>query len=369
MLKKILKTIAWSLVGIFAIYTFYYLWAQSQPVPVVYELLKPEVRTIVRRSVATGQVEPRDKVNVKPRITGILTNICVKAGQQVKVGDVIARIQIIPDMTALNEAQSLVESSRLSLEEIERETKRIVALFSKGVVSREEYEQAQNKLELARETLKKFQSALEIVLKGSSSRTGNVNTTVVTSTMNGTIIDLPLKEGASVVSTNPYTDGTTIATIADMTNMIFKGKIDETEVGRLHEGMPICLTLGAMRDNKIAGILEEIATMGVKENGSIMFELKASVHMENAPDVIRAGYSANADIVTDRQENILSIEETAIKFEGGKAYVYCLTSDPEDKKHQMYERIPVEVGLSDGIYIGISKGITDNMIFRGNQVN
>jgi HlyD family secretion protein len=368
-MKKILKTIGWCLVTVFVVYTFYFLWAQSQPKPDVYELLKPAVRDIERSCVATGQIEPRLQINVKPRTTGILSALLVKEGQHVSVGQVIARVQIIPDMNALNDAQSGVQTAKLQLDETSKETNRVISLYKKGVVSKEEYEQASNKLSLARETLTKSRSLLDIVLKGSSGRSRSVNTTMVTSTMNGTIISLPLKVGASVVSTNPYTEGTTIATIADMRTLRFTGKIDEVEVEHLHIGMPMTITIGAMQDKKLTGEVDAISTMGNKENGTIMFQVKGVAHGLLASNISRAGYSANASMVTDRRTHVMSVEEAAIEYEGDKTYVWKLTSNPDDVNSQKFERVPVVTGLSDGLYIEIVKGISQGDILRGNKKN
>jgi HlyD family secretion protein len=356
-------------VTFFVVYTFYFLWAQSQPKPVVYELLKPAVRTIERSCVATGQIEPRLQISVKPRTTGILSALLVKEGQHVSAGQVIARVQIIPDMNVLNDAQSAVQTAQLQLDETYKETNRVTLLFKKGVVSKEEYEQATNRLSLAREALAKSKSLLDIALNGSSGRSRNVNTTMVTSTMNGTIISLPLKVGASVVSTNPYTEGTTIATIADMHTLRFTGKIDETEVEHLHIGMPMTITVGAMQDKKFGAILDEISAMGNKENGTIMFQIKGMVNGLHALEISRAGYSANASIVTDSRKNVISVEEAAIEYDGDKTYVWKLTSNPAEVKEQTFERIPVVTGLSDGYYIEIIKGASKGDYLRGNKKN
>ena len=369
MKKKITRIAIWTLVICFLGYTFYFLWSQSQPIPDKYELVHPETRTIVSKSVATGQIQPRKKVSVKPRITGTLAQICVKNGDRVQAGDLIAVVKIIPDMTALNEAQSSVQATKLRYDEASREADRVKSLYEKDVVSKEEYEHSQSNLSLAKENMLKAQAALDIVLYGSSKRSGDVNTTKVTSTMTGTVIDLPLKEGASVVSTNTFSDGTTIATVADMEDMIFEGKIDETEVEKLIVGSEVTITLGSNRDRLIRGVLEEIATLGVKENGTIMFPLKVSVRLEDGESVVRAGYSANAEFVTATVENVLSVDETSVVFDKDKKYVYVLRSKEEDVEAQEFERVEVRTGLSDGIYIQILEGVTPDMVLRGNKLN
>lgn len=368
-MKQLIKKIIVVIVGLFVVYTFYYIWAQSQPKPDIYELLTPQVRTIEENSIATGQIEAKNQVNVKPRMTGIISELSVHVGQQVKVGDVIARITVIPDMNALNNAKSAVKRSELNLDETKRETERIVALYGDGVVSKEDYERAMNKLQLAKEDLKKAHSEEEIILRGTSSTIGTVNTTLVTATMNGVIIDLPLKQGASVVSTNSFTDGTTIATIADLSSLRFTGKIDEIEVEQIHPGMPMKLTIGAIRNKTFEGVLEEIATKGIKDNGTIMFEVSGSITADDNIAICREGYSANASIVTNIVKNTLSIEEAALEHKDGKKYVYKLVSDKVDVENQKFERVEVKTGISDGIHIQILQGISPSDIIRGNKQN
>jgi HlyD family secretion protein len=361
--KKIINRVSWSLVAIIILYTFYFLWKQSQPVPEVYELLTPANRTIERTCVATGQIEPRQKTNLKPRITGTLSQIYVKAGQNVSVGQKIATVSIIPDMVALNNARSAVQSTKLTLDEARRQASTVEALYKKEVVSKEEYEKTNNALMQAEENYQKAVAQLDIVRYGTSRRQGEVNTTEVVSTVNGTIIDIPLKEGSPVVSTSPYNEGTTVAVVADMSDMLFEGKIDETEVEKLYIGMDAKINLGSNKEKLIEGKIEEISTLGVRDNGTIMFKVKARVEKGS---INRAGYSANATFVTDRRENVISIEETAVVFEQGKTYVYRLVSN---NKVQKFERIPVEIGLSDGIYIEILNGVTADMTIRGNLLN
>lgn len=270
----------------FVVYTFYFLWAQSQPKPEVFELLTPQERTIRQVCVATGAIESRKQIDVKPRATGTIKQICVTIGQTVTTGQTIAVIEIIPDMVSLSEAKSNVESTRLKLEETQREANRVSVLYEKGVVGREEYEKAMSTLALDKESYLKAKSALDVVLTGSSSRAGNVNTTIVKASMNGTIVGLPLKEGASVVATNAYSDGTTIATIADLTQLRFSGKIDETEVERIYTGMPMNITIGATGGTRYTGIIEEIASGSTIDNGTVMYEVKGSVQSmtdENLP--------------------------------------------------------------------------------------
>lgn len=365
-MKKIIKRVIWALVGVLVLYTFYFLWKQAQPKTKVYEILTPAVRTLEKKSVANGKVEPRDEVNLKPQIQGIVTELYREPGDYVHSGDPIAKIQVIPDMAQLSNAQSNVRTSKLTLEETEKEFARTESLHNKGVISREEYEQAKNNLEKARESAQSAQDALDIVTSGISKRAGKINTTIVTSTVNGRILDIPVKIGTTVVNASNYSDGTTIATVADMGDIIFRGNIDETEVGRLHTGMDITLTIGALQGVKLPAVLEYISPKGTESNGAVLFEIKAAA--TNIPDsvVVRAGYSANAEIILDRAIDALSVEEAAIEFSGDSTFVYKLTS-AEDAEVQKYERVQVKTGMSDGIYIQLLEGTSADVKLRGNE--
>ncbi len=364
-MKKYFKIALWCLLGLFVLYTFFFLYSQSQPKQKVYEVLTAEVRDIVKTSVASGKVEPRDEVNIKPQIQGIITELYVEAGDKIKQDDPIAKVSVIPDMAQLNNAQSNVRTAQLTLEETRREHDRLEILHEKGLVSHEEYEKSQNALEKAVEARQAAQDQLDIVTNGISKRSGKINTTIVRSTISGTVLDVPVKIGTSVINANSYNEGTTVATVADMNNIIFRGNIDETEVGRLRQGMHIDLTIGAIQGVTLPATLEYISPKGVESNGAILFEIKAAAQIPDSI-LIRAGYSANARIEFDRRDKVLSVQETAIEFQGDSTYVYRLTSGENDVP-QTFERLPVEVGLSDGLFIEVCQGISNDMKLRGNE--
>ncbi len=364
-MNKIVKNALLGMGGCLVVYTFYFLWKQSQPANTIYELQQPEVRTLQKKTLATGKVEPRDEVNIKPQIQGIITELYRKAGDRVQAGDPIAKVAVIPDMNSLSQAQSQVRTTQLTLEETEREFKRVEQLYNKGVTSREEYEQSQNQLAKAQESAKAAQDGLDIVTQGISKRAGKINTTIVTSTVAGMILDIPVKIGSSVIHANSMNEGTTVATVADMSDIIFRGRIDETEVGRLHEGMPINLSIGAVQDVTLPAYLEYIAPKGTESNGAILFEIKAAAHIPDSV-IVRAGYSANAEIILEERQDVLSVSEAAIEFSGDSTFVYRLTSS-ESAVPQQFERIPVSVGMSDGMFIEIKNGVTNEMKLRGNE--
>ena len=365
--KNIYKKTLWVLLACFFAYTLYFLWEQSQPKPDVYELLTPKQRNIQKTCVATGSIESRKQIDVKPRATGSIKQLCVTIGQQVKAGQTIAIIEIIPDMSVLSQTKSDMETTRLKLEESQLEANRTSALYKKGVVSREEYEKMMSQLAIDKEAHFKAKCAYDVALTGSSARSGNVNTTLVKASMDGTIVGLPLKEGASVVATNAYNEGTTIATIADLSVLRFAGKIDETEVEHLHVGMPMKITIGAAAGTHYAGTIEEVASGSTLDNGTVMYEIKGSVKpTEGVKAITRSGYSANAEIVTAQSDNVLSVEEAAIEFRGDSTFVYRLQQD--GSKRQTFDRIPVTVGLSDGIHIEIKSGVQKGDVLRGNKI-
>lgn len=365
-MKNQITKIVWALVGILVLYTFYFLWQQSQPEAKVYEILTPATRTLEKKTVANGKVEPRDEVNLKPQIQGIVTELYHEAGDIVAAGEPIAKIQVIPEMAQLSNAQSNLHTAKLTLEETEKEYSRSETLHQKGVISKEEYDQAKNNLDKARENVQSAQDALDIVTSGISKRSGKINTTLVTSTISGKILDIPVKVGTTVVNASNYSDGTTVATVADMGDIIFRGNVDETEVDRLKNNMDLTLTIGAIQGVKLPATLEYISPKGTESNGAIMFEIKAAA--SNVPDsvTIRAGYSANAEIIVDRKENAFSVEEAAIEFDGDSTYVYVLKTDPSSLP-QKYEKVPVTLGLSDGLYVEILSGVTSDMRLRGNE--
>lgn len=367
-MKKTMRVIGLCLLALFVGYTLYFLWKKSQPEPTVYELVSPERRNLVKRTTVAGSMEARRQVAVKPQATGIISRLLVEPGDRVKAGDVIATVRIIPDMAQLNEAKSRVESARINLAEVQREYDRVQSLYQDGVVSREEFEIKSSQLASARESITAAESQVQVITRGQSSRSGGISVTDLRSTITGVVLSVPVKEGASVSGTSAFTEGTTVAKIADMNDIIFRGYIDETEVAILKVGMDMELRLGSMQEVAIPAKLDYIAPEGEMQNGAKMFEVKATA---NIPDsvTIRSGYSANATIVLGTVHDVLSCDETAISFEDGKPYVYVLTSDPDDTFHQQFERRAVSIGLSDGLAIELKSGVKAGEILRGNQKN
>ena len=363
--KKVLRIIFLVLVGAAVIGTFYFLWKKSQPVITVYEVVTPKRDSVETKTVATGKVEPRDEVLIKPQMSGIISELLKEAGQMVKEGEIIARIKVIPEMVQLNSAESRVRVAKINLEQITATYKRDEGLHKQGVIAKEDYETSLSNYKKAQEEAENAQDALEIIREGISRRSASSSTTQVRSTITGMILDVPIKVGNSVIQSNTFKDGTTIASVADMNNMIFRGKVDETEVGRIHEGMPIKLTVGALDSRSFNALLEYVAPKGTEENGAVLFEIKAAVQMpEDA--FIRAGYSANAEIVLKRALDVLTIPESCVEFSGDSTFVQIVK---QEKPEQLFEKRPVTVGLSDGIKIEVKEGLTENDKIRGGIVS
>ncbi|MEG1586545.1 MAG: efflux RND transporter periplasmic adaptor subunit [Bacteroidales bacterium] len=364
-MKKILKFILLGLLGVLVIGTFVFLWKKSQPEKVSYETVTPVRQNIEKKTVATGKVEPRDEVLIKPQISGIITELYKEAGQRVKEGDVIAKVKVIPEMSQLNQAQSGVRQAKIDLEQTKNEYNRITALYNNKVVSKEEYEKAVTAYETAKENMQRATDNLEIVTEGISKRSGEYNNTMIRSTISGMVLDVPVKVGNSVILSNTFNDGTTIAAVANMSDMIFRGKIDETEVGRIREGMPITLTVGALQDKQFPAELEYISPKATEENGAILFEVKAAAQIPDSV-FVRAGYSANAEIILDKRTDVLTLPESCIEFSNDSTFVYEMKGTEEDP---VYEKKQITAGLSDGLNIEIIEGVTTEMKVRGNKKN
>ncbi|MDO5571022.1 MAG: efflux RND transporter periplasmic adaptor subunit [Bacteroidales bacterium] len=362
-MKKILRFVFLGIIAILVIGTFVFLWKKSQPEKVVYEIVNPSKQNIVKKSVATGKVEPRDEVLIKPQISGIITELYKEAGQRINEGEVIAKVKVIPEMNQLNNAQSNVRSTQINLTQSENEFNRIKKLYDSSVVSKEEYEKALTAYENAKESAQSAKDNLEIVTEGISKRSGEFNNTMVRSTISGMILDIPVKVGNSVILSNTFNDGTTIASVADMGNMIFKGNIDETEVGRIKEGMPITLTIGALQDKQFDAVLEYISPKGTETNGAILFEVKAAATIPDSV-YVRAGYSANAEIILEKRDSVMALPESTIEISNDSSFVYVVTNDGKEPE---FEKKFIKTGLSDGLNIEILDGITADTKVRGNK--
>lgn len=360
-MKRIGTIITLSVVGLIIIGTFFFLWKKSQPTIQRYEIVTLKRDSIENKAVATGKIEPRDEVLIKPQISGIITHLLKEPGEQVRAGEVIARIKVIPEMVQLSQAESRVRVAKINLEQTEKVYKRQLDLHKRGVIANEEFEQSQTEYRRSKEEHENAVESLDLTREGISKRMESSSNTQVRATINGTILDIPVKVGNSVIQANTFNDGTTIATIANLGDMIFKGKVDETEIGKIKKGMPITLIIGALENQKFGADLEYISPKGVEENGAVMFEIKAAVQIPKGTS-IRAGYSANAEIIQKRAAGIWTLPESCVEFSNDTSYVYVLK---KESPAQEFERKRIEVGLSDGIKVEIKKGIGPKDKIRG----
>lgn len=352
MVKRIFKVAVWLVFILAFVYTFYFLYQKSQEKPVVFKTGHAEVTTIIRKTVATGSVVPRREVNIKPRVSGIIEKLFITAGDPVHKGDQIARIKIVPNMVSLNEAENRLERARLQFENAKIDDERNRKLYESKMIAFVDFQVTRLAFQNAETEKKSAENNLQLIRDGISKSSGKVTNTLVTSTIDGMVLDVPLKEGSSVIESNTFNEGTTVAVVADMGEMIFEGKVDESEVGKIKTGMNLMMKIGAVDQESFDAVLEYIAPKGVKENGAIQFQIKAKLQLKEGV-FIRAGYSATADIVLDRRDSVLAIAEAMLQFEkDGKAFVEVETEP------QVFVKRYVKLGLSDGIFSEVLEGIT-----------
>lgn len=362
-MKKALKISGLVLLGLLVIWTFVFLWQKSRPKVKTYQIETVAKNNIEKRTVATGKVQPRNEILIKPQMSGIISEVYKEAGETVQAGDIIAKIQVVPDMVNLSGAESRVSRAQLAADQSRSNYERDRKLYESSVISREEFEKTQLQYRNDQEELRAASDNLSLVRTGITKSSATYSNTLVRSTVSGTILDVPIKVGNSVIQSNNFNDGTTIASVANLSDMLFVGKIDETEVGKLSADMPMEITIGAIQNKKIPAKLEYVSPKGVEESGAILFEMKAA--MEMPTDVfIRAGYSANADIILDRRDSVLSIPESCVEFSNDSTFIYTV----KNEKPQEFERKNVKTGLSDGIHIEIIDGLKLNDKVRGNEI-
>jgi len=362
-MKKILKILLFLIFGSILIGTFLFLWNKSRTKETQYETVLPEIRSIEKKTIITGTVEPRNEVAIKPQISGIIVKLYKEAGQMIKAGEVLAQVKVIPDIVQLNSAESRLKMSEINLEQAQNNFERTEILYNSGVSPKETFEQAQTALRNAREEFSNAQESLQIIKEGISKSTEQYSNTLVKSTISGMVLDVPVKVGNSVIQANTFNDGTTIATVANMNDLIFVGQVDETEVGRISVGNHVKLIIGAIQDENFEAHLEYIAPKGVMENGATLFQVKAAVKKGSTGTFIRSGYSANGEIITEKVEDALAIPEFALEFVADSAFVYVENLQKEGA--EKYTKTNVIIGLSDGFYVEIKEGIVAETPLRG----
>lgn len=350
-----MKKIILSLVGIGVLASFVgttiFLYQKSQEKPVIYEVVSPFRTDIVKKTVATGNILPRKEVDIKPQVSGVVDKLFVEAGTRVKKGDLIARIHLIPDMEHLNNAESQLEKAQINFRNADSDLQRQKQLFEKKLVSEFDFNKFQLDYELQEEAVRSAENNVALIKEGASKKSGQVSN-LVRATVGGMILDVPVKEGAFVIETNTFNEGTTIANIANMKDMIFEGQLDESEVGKVRDGMTLLLDIGAVDGEPFGAELEYVSPKGIDDQGTIKFEIRAAISLDEN-NFLRAGYSANADIVLARKDQVLAINEGNLIIEEGKTFVDLEVSDQE------FRRQEISVGISDGINIEVVSGLDE----------
>jgi HlyD family secretion protein len=355
-MNKIVKYVLIGLLVLGALWAAVFFIKSNSKSSITYETSNPFISNIEKKTVATGKVIPEDEIEIKPQISGIIEKIYLEEGVQVKAGDLIALIKVVPNEQSLNQAKGRVNSANISLSNIKIEYDRNKSLFEKGVISSQNFNDLKLRFDQAQQELQNAQADYQIIRVGSTGGSSSANTNI-RATVNGTILEIPVEEGDQVIQSNNFNDGTTIATIADLGKMIFEGKVDEGEVGKLKLGTPLKITLGALEGVELDAKLKFIAPKGIEETGAVQFKIEGDVEV-NDSIFIRAGYSANASIVLEKKENILVISEALLQFDKAtsKPYVEILVGSVEDQK---FERKDIEIGISDGINVEIISGLTE----------
>jgi len=351
-MKTVLKWLVIVLVALPILASFVYLYRKSQAKPVVYLTEQLEVTDIIKKTVATGSIVPRREVEVKPKVTGVLSELYVPdPGVVVKFGDPLGKISIIPDAMQMNTAESTLRTAQIAFDNAKRELERNEALARQGVVADAELQKFRTDFALRQQELTGAGSSLQLVREGATRAQGKSSTLIITATAAGMVIDVPVKVGFSVIQANSFNPGTTVAVIADMDDMIFDGRVDEAEVAKIKVGMKLAIKVGAIEKDKLEGILEYIAPKGKEIDGAIQFEIKAAVKQKEGIQ-IRANYSANADIVLDEKKHVLALREALIQYKDTKPFVEIETTPQTFVKHD------VKLGLSDGIKVEVLEGVT-----------
>ena len=336
-----------------------YLYQRAQAPEVTYKTEQPTTTDITKKTVASGAIVPRNEVAVKPRVSGVVKVLHVEPGAVVSAGDLLAEISVIPDSMTLNNATASLRSVSISLSDAERAYARDKSLFDQGALSAAALQQSEVALQLRQQERQAAADTLRLIREGAARGGADVNTQV-RATIGGMVLDVPVKVGQSVIESNTFNEGTTVGVIADMGDLIFQGTLDESEVGRVREGMPLRITVGALEDEIFDGTLEYIAPKGVLDQGAVQFEIRAALRPPEGR-FIRAGVSATADIVLDQREGVLAIKESLLKFDEEGPYVEVETAE------QVFELRRVEVGLSDGIHVEVLGGVTAADKLKGRE--
>ena len=352
-MNKTVKIIFGIVALILLVYVLKYFKDSNAKEVIDYKTELPFYSTLDTKTVATGKLNPEEEIELKPQISGIIDQIFVEEGDLVRKGDLIAKIRVVPNEQALGSAKSRINTARLSFENAQTLFNRNKTLFEKGVISKQDFENSELSLNQSKESYDQSKDDYQIIKRGSLSGGSSANTNIVAQ-IPGTILEIPVREGDQVIQSNNFNAGTTIATIADMSKMIFEGKVDESEVGKLEEGKDIKVILGAINEKEFPAVLTFVAPKGIEENGAVQFTIKADVTIERSTKV-RAGYSANAEIEIESKDSILVIKEALLQFNR-------ITEKPFvelQNENGSFSKKNIEIGLSDGINVEILDGVEE----------
>ncbi|WP_422859002.1 efflux RND transporter periplasmic adaptor subunit [Flagellimonas sp. S174] len=334
--------------------SMYYLYQKNAENPVVYKTEQLSKQSIVKKAVATGSILPLEEVLIKPNISGVIDEIYVEGGDYVKSGDLLAKIKVVPNLTALNDARNAINEAKINLEDQKRNYDRQLTIFNKGVIPQADLERAQVAYDQAKQSFRAANERFDIVKTGTTRGLSSAANTLIRATVSGMVLEVPVEVGNQVIESNNFNEGTTIAAIADVEKMIFEGKVDESEVGKIKEDLPLEITVGAIENRIFDAVLDYIAPKGKEENGAIQFEIKGTLTKEDTT-FIRAGLSANASIILARADSVLALKEALVQFddETKEPFVEIETSD------QKFERRDIELGVSDGIFVEVKSGLEE----------
>lgn len=354
-MKKRTTVIILVLLAVVFVGAMYFIYQKNAQDPVVYQTETPTTETIVKKAVATGSIVPLEEVLIKPNISGVIEEVFVEGGDFVKTGDLLARIKVVPNLNALNDAKNTIDDAKISLDDQKRNYARQKELFDKGVISQVDLEKAEVGYQQAKQAYSAANKRYDIVKTGTTSGFGNAANTMIRSTVSGMVLEVPVEVGNQVIESNTFNEGTTIAAISDVDKMIFEGKVDESEVGKIKEGLPLEITVGAIENKVFNAVLDYIAPKGKEENGAIQFEIKGSLHKQDST-FIRAGLSANASIILARADSVLAIKEGLVQFDDKTKAPFVELETGE----QQFKKQDIELGVSDGINVEIKSGLTAN---------
>lgn len=364
-MKKTITVIVLILIVVIFGGAIYYLYQKDQEPPVKFSTATPTIETIVRETVATGTIKPREEVPVKPNISGIIDKLFVEAGDTVVVGQLVAQLKVVPSVANLNNAKNQIRTAQINVQNEKKIYDRQKELFNKGVISANDFDLSQRSYDIAIQNLIAAEETFEIVKNGTIAGIGDAATTEIKATISGMVLDIPVKVGNQVIEANNFNEGTTLALLANTNDMIFEGKVDESEVGKIKEGLPLEITVGALVGEKFDAVLDYIAPKGVEENGAVQFEIEGTL-IEKENDVfIRAGLSANASIILEKADKVLAIKESLVQFDENtkKPFVELMVGE------QQFERKDITLGISDGINVEVKEGLTkDDKIKVWNNV-